>query len=124
MRLLAGLAASAAALIIGVLAALVMERPPPTSFSMERGEDGAGIWRLDNRDGRVSVCGSSLTGRALSQAEMQLTAQIRAAGHDIRAQAALVPQIDEVDNLARPRCSPWSAGEGDAKAELDLNAPE
>lgn len=123
MRFLAGLAASAAALIIGVLVALVMERPPAHSFSMMRDAEGDGIWRLDNRDGRISVCGSSLTGRALSQAEMQLSARVRATGHDARAQAALVPQIDDVENLARPRCSPWSEAESEAKAELDMAVP-
>ena len=123
MRLLAGLTASAAALIIGILAGVVMERPPEHSFTMTRDAEGDGVWRLDNRDGRVSVCGSSLTGRTLSQAEIQLSARIRAAGRDARAQAALMPEIDDVENLARPRCSPWSESENDAKAELDLPAP-
>ena len=123
MRILAGLAASAAALLIGVLSGLVMDRPPEHSFSMTRNLEGDGVWRLDDRDGRVSVCGSSLTGRTLSQAELQLSARVRAAGHDARAQAALMPQIDDVDDLARPRCSPWSEGETGAKAELDLPAP-
>ena len=90
---------------------------------MMRSEADEGIWRLDDRDGRVSVCGSSLMGRALSQAEMQLSARIRAAGHDARALSALLPEIDAVENLARPRCSPWSESGNGAKADLDLGSP-
>jgi hypothetical protein len=95
------------ALVIGALIALVSEKRPEPSYSFARAENGT-IWRLDNRTGRVSVCGVSITGLALAQAEIQLGAHMRAAGANPSAQAALGPQIDDLDGLSRPRCSAWS----------------
>ena len=109
MRLLALSAACIAALVIGALVALVSEKRPQPSYSFLRAENGT-IWRLDNRTGRVSICGVSISGAALAQGEVQLGAHMRAAGASKSALAMLEPEIDELDGLSRPRCSPWSDG--------------
>ncbi len=119
MRLLGIVASLIASLFAGALAAILLDMERAPSYSIAQAGDAAAIWRLDDRTGRVSVCGVSLSGRELAQAEMQLDAHIRQAGHDVKALAALGPEIDDLDNLARPRCSPWSAPEGEA-VRLDL----
>jgi hypothetical protein len=98
-----------AALILGALAAALFGARTHPRFTLLGGNDGSTVWRLDTRTGRVSVCGSALTGPSLAQAESQLTAHIRAAGTNPAALAALGPEIDDLDGLSRPRCSPWSA---------------
>ncbi len=122
MRLVAGFAACLLALVAGGGAALWLERLAPARFAMTHGADDEAVWRLNRTTGQVSVCGTSLTGHALSEMELRLSAHIRAAGKDAAKRAALLPEIDELDGLARPRCSPWSAP--DAHAELQLGAPE
>ena len=92
--------------LLGALTAMLQEQGP--SFSLMPGPVGATVWRIDNRTGFVSVCGTALAGRALSQAEMQLAGRIRAAGNDKAALAALAPELDDVEGLERPRCSDWS----------------
>jgi hypothetical protein len=119
MRLLGIVASLIAALFVGALAAIVIEMERAPSYSIAQPRDAATIWRLDDRTGQVSVCGASLSGRELAQADMQLSTHIRQAGRDAKALAALGPEIDDLDNLARPRCSPWSAPEGEA-VRLDL----
>jgi len=98
-----------AALVLGALAAAVFGAKTNPRFTVLGGNDGSIVWRLDTRTGQVSVCGSALTGASLAQAESQLTAHIRAAGTNPTALAALGPEIDDLDSLSRPRCSPWSA---------------
>lgn len=98
-----------AALILGALVALVFDAKSGPRFAAIGGSDGATLWRIDLRTGWVSVCGSSLAGASLAQAESQLSAHIRAAGANPVAQASLAPEIADLNSLARPRCSPWSA---------------
>ena len=122
MRLLAGSAACLLALFIGAGLALLAERPAHHTFRMVRGASDEALWRLNEKTGQVSVCGAALTGHALSEMEARLAAHIRAAGHDRAKLAALLPEIDELDDLARPRCSPWSADE--ARAELPMDGTD
>jgi hypothetical protein len=119
LRLLAGLAVCLLALFIGAGLALLAERPARHTFRMVRGASDDALWRLNERTGQVSVCGAALTGHALSEMEARLAAHIRAAGHDRQKLAALLPEIDELDDLARPRCSPWSASEVRAELAID-----
>ena len=118
MRLLAAAACCLLALFLGVGLALWAERPAPLHFRLARGAGGDAIWRLNEGTGQVSVCGTALTGHALSDMQTRLADHIRAAGHDRQKLAALLPEIDELDNLSRPRCSPWSISE--ARAELEM----
>jgi hypothetical protein len=97
-----------AALILGALAAAIFGARTAPRVTIVSGNDGATIWRLDYRSGRISVCGSALTGPALAQAESQLSAHIRGTGGNRAALAALSPEIDQLDSLSRPHCSPWS----------------
>ena len=119
MRLLAGLAACLLALFAGAGVALWAERPVPSLFRIARGGSDDAIWRLNERTGQVSACGTALTGHALSEMEARLADHIRAAGRDPRKLQAVVPEIDELDELTRPRCSPWSAREAGAALEMD-----
>ena len=118
MRLLAAAAGCLFALFLGAGLGLWMEQPAPAHFRVVRGGSDDAIWRLNERTGQVSVCGTALTGRALSEMEARLAAQIRAAGSDPGKLQALRPQIDELDSLTRPRCSPWSVDE--TRAEVDM----
>lgn len=122
MRLLAAAVGCLLALFLGAGAALWVERPALPHFQLTRGGSDDVVWRLDERTGQVSVCGSALTGRALSEMEARLTARIRAADHDTRKLQALLPEIDELDSLTRPRCSPWSGDE--TRAELDMDGAD
>ena len=97
-----------AALILGALAASLFDTRPGARFAAIGGGDGATLWRVDLWTGRVSVCGSSLTGASLAQAESQLSAHVRTAGANPDAQASLGPEIADLNSLSRPRCSPWS----------------
>lgn len=97
-----------AALILGALAAALFDAEIIPRYSAVSGNDGITVWRLDNHSGRVSVCGSAMTGPALAEAESQLAARIRASGGNRALLAALKPEIDQLDSLSRPRCSPWS----------------
>jgi len=97
-----------AALILGALAAAVFGARTNSRFAIVSGNDGVTAWRLDNRTGKISVCGTALAGAALARAESQLSAHIRGTGGNRAALAALSPEIDEIDSLSRPRCSPWS----------------
>ena len=133
MRLLAAAASCLLALFLGAGAALWAERPSrwaegASHFRLVRGGGDDAVWRLDERTGQVSVCGTALTGRGLSEMEARLAAHIRAAGHDAGRLRALLPEIDELNALSRPRCSLWSVGEGgsvdERRTELDMNAPE
>jgi hypothetical protein len=58
------------------------------------GNDGETVWRIDGSTGKVSVCGTMLSGSALSGA----IASFKTA--EDRANAEL---------LSIPRCSSWSA---------------
>lgn len=107
MKVLLFAAMLVAALILGALAAGIFSARTAPRFAVINAGGGA-IWRLDNRSGRVSVCGSALSGPALAEAESQLSARIRGTGGTRAALAALRPEIDEIDTLSRPRCSPWS----------------
>jgi hypothetical protein len=122
VRLLAAAAGCLFALVLGAGMALWAERPAPSHFRLVRGGSNDAIWRLNDRTGQVSVCGTALTGRGLSEMEARLAAHIRAAGHDAGKLRALLPEIDELNALARPRCSLWSVDE--TRAELDMNAAE
>lgn len=122
MRLLWAIAGCFLALFAGALAALVAEWPAQSSFKIAQTMDEDAIWRLNQKTGQVSVCGVSLTGHALSEMESRLSSHIRAAGHDPKRLAALLPEIDQLDDLARPRCSPWSADE--AHTEIAMDAPQ
>lgn len=115
MRLLAAATVCLFALFLGAGVALWAERPAPSQFGFVRGGSDDAVWRLNARTGQVSVCGTALTGRALSEMEARLAAHIRAAGHDAGKLRALLPEIDALDALARPRCSPWSADETHAE---------
>ena len=117
MRLLVAAASCLVALFLGAGLGFWVERPFPPHFRFVSGGDAA-IWRLNERTGQVSVCGTTLSGRALSEMDARLAAHIRAAGHDRGKLQALLPEIDELDALTRPRCSPWSTDE--AHAELDM----
>ena len=97
-----------AALILGALAAAIFGARSNARFAIVSGNDGVTVWRLDNRTGEISVCGSALVGAALARAESQLSAHIRSTDGNRAALAALSPEIDEIDGLSRPRCSPWS----------------
>jgi len=97
-----------AALILGALAAAAFGARTSPHFSEVSGNDGVTVWRLDNRSGRVSVCSSAMTGPALAEAESQLASHIRSAEGNPAALTALKPEIDQLDSLSRPRCSPWS----------------
>ena len=97
----------AAALILGALAAAIFGARTSPGFAVITANNGA-IWVLDTRTGAVSVCGSALAGLALAQAESQLGTHIRAMRGNGAALAALGSEIDEIDGLSRPRCSPWS----------------
>lgn len=108
MRALQFTATLVTALIMGALAGAVFGAWSVPRFSEISGNDGVIVWRLDNRTGRVSVCGSALAGRALAQAENQLAANMRSARGDPAGLASLGPAIDQLDSLSRPRCSPWS----------------
>lgn len=109
MKMLLLAALFVAALILGALAAAVSGARTMPRYAILSSNDGATIWRVDNRTGQVSLCGSLLTGWALAQAESGLSKRIRAAGDSRAALAALAGEIDETDDLSRPRCSPWSA---------------
>ena len=122
VRLVAVLAACLLALLLGAGLALWAEQPALSQFRIARGSGDDAIWRLNQRTGQVSVCGAVLTGHALSEMEARLAAHIRAAGHDPQRIATLLPEIDQLDELARPRCSPWSAP--DAHAELEMDGAE
>jgi hypothetical protein len=95
-----------AALILGALMGGVFV-PSPPRFVLVSGNDGA-VWRLDNRTGAVSACGSALSGKGLAQTDSQLSAHIRATGGNRQALAALSGEAEQLDALSRPRCSPWS----------------
>src|SRR5262245_23801774 len=95
------------ALFLGAGLALWAEWPGPPHFRFAPGGDAA-IWRLNERTGQVSDCGTTLTGRALREMDTRLAAHIRAAGQNPGRLQALLPEIDELDSLTRPRCSPWS----------------
>jgi len=101
-------AIAVAVLILGAAAALVFSSRSDPRFSVVSANDGVTVWRLDNRTGQISVCGSALAGAALAQAETQLSARIRGTDGNRAALAALAPEKDEIDSLSRPRCSPWS----------------
>lgn len=118
MRLLAAALACFLALFVGVGAALWREQPARPQFRFARGGSDDAIWRLNTRTGQVSVCGTTLTGHALSEMETRLASNIRAAGHDPKKLQAILPEIDELDGLARPRCSSWSAQE--ARVDLEM----
>ena len=122
MRLVAALAACLLTLFLGAGLALWAERPEPSQYRLVRGGGDDTVWRLNEKTGQVSACGVTLTGHALSEMEARVASHIRAAGQDRQRLSALIPEIDELDELARPRCSPWSAPE--ARAELDMNEPE
>lgn len=107
MKALTFAAMIVAALVLGALAAGIFGARTSPRFAIITANDGA-IWRLDNRTGAVSVCGSALAGPALAQSESQLSAHIRATGGNRAALATLGSEIDEMDGLSRPRCSPWS----------------
>ena len=77
-------------------------------FSEVSGNDGVTVWRLDNRTGRVSVCGSAMTGQALAQAESRLAANIRSTDGNPAELRPLDVETEQLDSLSRPRCSPWS----------------
>jgi hypothetical protein len=96
------------ALILGALAATLIGARTMPRFTIVSGNDGATLWRLDNLTGEVSVCGSATGGRGLTSMESQLAAHIRATGGNPAALSALKPEVEEVDSLSRPRCSPWS----------------
>jgi hypothetical protein len=96
------------ALILGALTVVLFGVRTMPRYSEVGGNDGATVWRIDNRTGEVSVCGTALSGVALAQAESQLASRIRSAGFNRAALAALSPEQEELDNLSRPRCSPWS----------------
>ena len=118
MRLLAAAAGCLFALFLGAGLGLWIERPAPAYFHVVRGGSDDAIWRLNERTGQVSVCGTAMTGRALSEMEARLAANVRAAGGNPGKLQALRPQIDERDSLTRPRCSPWSVDE--TRAEVDM----
>ena len=108
MRAVLFTAMLAAALILGALASAVFSAGTGHRFSEVSGNNGITVWRLDNRTGQVSICGSAMNGPALADAEGQLATHLRAAAGNTAALAALKPEIDQLDNLSRPRCSPWS----------------
>lgn len=108
VRVLLFAASLVVALILGALAAALFGARTAPRFSALAGNDGATVWRLNNRTGEISVCASAMTGRALAEAESQLAAHIRAAAGNPTALAALKPEMDQLDSLSRPRCSPWS----------------
>lgn len=122
MRLAAVAGSCLLALFLGAGLALWAEQPARLHFRLARGGSDDAIWRLNEGTGQVSVCGTVLTGHALSEMEARLAAHIRAAGHDPQKLAALLPEIDELNELARPRCSPWSISE--ARADLDMGAAQ
>jgi hypothetical protein len=108
MRAVLFTAMLAAALILGALAGAVFSAGTAQHFSEVSGNNGITVWRLDNRTGQVSICGSAMNGPALADAESQLATHLRAAAGNPPALAALKPEIDQLDSLSRPRCSPWS----------------
>ena len=116
MRLAAALAACLLALVAGAGLGLLREKSP--SFRLARGGSDDAIWRINQETGQVSVCGAALTGHALSEMETRLAAQIRAAGRDAAKRRLLLPEIDELDDLSRPRCSPWSASRNPVELEI------
>ena len=120
--LLAAAAACLLALLLGAGLALWAERPAPARFQIVRGASDDAIWRLNERTGQVSVCGVTLTGHALSGMEARLSEHIRAAGHDPRRLQALPPEIDELDQMTRPRCSSWSME--DARAAIEMRGDD
>jgi hypothetical protein len=108
VRLLAVAAAIIAALALGVALSMLLREKPLQRFQIVNLRDGNTVWRLDTVTGQVSVCGATLAGTALAQAQEQLSNRIRAAGSDRQALKALTPDIDQLDMLSRPRCSAWS----------------
>jgi hypothetical protein len=97
-----------AMVILGGLTAALFDVRALPRFSEVSGTDGTTVWRLDNRTGRVSVCGSAMTGQALAQAESRLAANIRSTGGNPVELRTLDGEVEQLDSLSRPRCSPWS----------------
>lgn len=122
MRLLAAAVSCLLALFLGAGLALWAEQPAPSHFRLAHGGSDDAIWRLNEGTGQVSVCGTVLTGHALSEMEARLGDHIRAAGHNPQRLRGLLPEIDALDELTRPRCSPWSATE--ARTELEMGGAE
>jgi len=121
LRLVAAAVSCLLAFFLGVGLALWAERPAPPHYRLVRGSEDT-VWRLNEGTGQVSVCGTVLAGHALSEMGARLSDHIRAAGHDPRKLQALLPEIDELDALTRPRCSPWSISE--ARAELEISGAQ
>jgi hypothetical protein len=122
VRLLAAAVSCLIALFVGIGLALWLDQPAPSHFRIAHGGSDDAIWRLNEGTGQVSVCGTVLTGHALSEMESRLADHIRAAGHDPNRLRALLPEIDALNALTRPRCSPWSVSE--ARTELDMDNVE
>lgn len=73
--------------------------------------EGSSAWRIDRQTGRVSVCGTMLTGAALSQMQNANDAAGLSAtiSGNKDAIATYFKASQNLDTLSTPHCSGWSS---------------
>jgi hypothetical protein len=74
------------------------------------GDQGRTVWRLETQTGRISMCGSVLTGPAFSamatQMESAMTQAARSGSNEAIAKAAT--DSANMELTADPKCTDWS----------------
>jgi hypothetical protein len=93
----------AAAVIVGasILAHSWLNKAPIYQLSAA-GNDGQTVWRVDGRNGRISMCGTAMDGATFSQVQAQNKPSPE-------AQAKIVEDFERVRMLAEPRCTQWTS---------------
>ena len=98
----------AAMISAAVLVGHYLARPSFTIASS--GADGTTVWRVDQRDGRVSICGAIFAGSALSTELQDLSADwlgaIETGDRGKITEASR--ERREYGTLMQPRCTRWS----------------
>jgi hypothetical protein len=82
-------------------------------YQLSAAGTGQTVWRMDTRNGQISLCGSVLDGAALSKAQAQ---QDEALGNALQnsskdAQAKVIDENQRFHKLSDPRCTEWAMGE-------------
>jgi hypothetical protein len=74
------------------------------------GKSGETVWRIDTRNGRISMCGSLVDGTAFSamQKEHESTIPTAARSASPESRQHLIEEAGNIHTLSRPRCTEWT----------------
>ena len=74
------------------------------------GNDGQTVWRLDTRNGHLSMCGSVIDGSTFSQIEARQESAILSAAQSQSQdeKAKVLEQAQQTSTLSATRCTDWT----------------